>query len=377
MEGYGVAAGAAPPGRSWGPLVGVVRVAFDVWLRRDRCRCIIGHMGFRASESVEPRVLILEKQRAVQSVLRGYLEGGGYSVETHGDLEAALASLERAETDLVLAGAEYPDRLGETFCQRIKAEISTKIPVVLIYAPGEDDAERRANATGADGYLVAPIKKHAVLTVARGMLRIKSLLDQIGNLEKALEKAKKVGNVPVESTSTRPKVAGDSAYDFEFFKKLLLMEVKRSKRYAYPISLAIVAFDGFQEVTADLDAKERGRVVGSLLAQITLCIRDIDLPVLYAEDKVLVFMPHTPRSGAMVVGGRLRDRLREHSVDCGEGDRVRTTVSIGLAAFEGQGTVSFGGLIKDALAAVRKVQVEGGDGVEAAGEASKNRVAIG
>ena len=335
-------------------------------------------MVLEPTECVEPRVLVLDKQRAVQNVLRGYLEAGGYNVETYGDLDGALAAFEESTFDLVVAGAEPPDRLGETLCQRIKAEVSQKLPVVLLYAPSDEDAERRSTAAGGDGYVVAPIKKHAVLTVARGMLRIKTLLDQIDDLEKALEKARQsTGDVPAEGTSTRPTVAGDAVYDFDFFKKLLLMEVKRSKRYAYPISLAIVAFDGFPEVTADLGSRERGKVVGSLLAQITLCIRDIDLPVLYAEDKVLVFMPHTPRSGAMVVGGRLRDRLREHSVECEDGERIRVTGSIGIAAFEGQGTVSFGGLIKDALSAVRKAQIEGGDGVEAAGEAAKSRVSIG
>ena len=155
------------------------------------------------------------------------------------------------------------------------------------------------------------------------------------------------------------------------------MEIKRSRRYAYPISLALVAFDAFPEVTSDLDARARGRLVGSLLATITKAIRDIDLPVLYAEDKVLVFMPHTPRQGALLVGGRLRDRIRGHVADLGDEERIRVTASIGVAAFEGQGTVSFGSLIKDATAALRRAQLDGGDRVEAAAPAPKSRVSIG
>jgi diguanylate cyclase (GGDEF)-like protein len=324
-----------------------------------------------------PKALLMESNRAVQSALRKYLEEGGYGVEVCTDVESALAAARKSQPDLVVAGAEAPDRPGETLCERLKAEVSSRLPVILLYEPGDEDAERRSTAAGSDSYLVAPIKKHAVLTAARGMLRIRALLEQIENLERALEQARTAAPGEGEVKGTRPQVAGDPTYDFEFFKKLLLMEVKRSKRYAYPISLAIVAFDGFQEVTADLDAKARGRVVGSLLAQITLCIRDIDLPVLYAEDKVLVFMPHTPRAGALIVGGRLRDRIRDHAVEGDGDDRIRLTVSIGLAAFEGQGTVSFGGLIKDALAALRKVQLAGGDGVEASGEAPKSRVSIG
>lgn len=322
------------------------------------------------------RILLFEPGRAVQGALRTFLEEAGHVVEVVPDAAAAVRSADDAEPGLVIAGAEGSDRTGEELCARIKAEVSAKIPVVLLYAPGDADAERRASVAGADSYLVAPLKRHAVVTVARDMLRIRALLDQIEALERRLEALRDEGRAG-EGEAGRPTVGGDPVYDFEFFKKLLLMEVKRSKRYAYPISLALVAFDGFQEVAADLDAKARGRLVGALLAVITRAIRDIDLPVLYAEDKVLVFMPHTARAGALIVGGRLRDRIRAHAADPDVGGAIRVTASIGIAAFEGQGTVSFGSLIKDATTALRKAQVSGGDAVEAAAAAPKSRVSIG
>ncbi len=377
-EANGQAPDPASIGRVVGSGLGVSHAGSNAWLLLGRGRCIIAFMISESDDRPEPSVLVVEEQRAVQSVLRGYLETGGFRVEVRADMEAALTFLVASSVDVVLAGAETSERVGEKLCQRIKSEVSSRIPVVLLYAPGEEEAERRSTMVGADGYLVAPIKKHAVLTVLRGMLRIRLLLDQIDTLERALEEATRSSQPQsVESSAVRPKVAGDVAYDFDFFKRLLLMEVKRSKRYAYPISLAIVAFDGLQELAAELDVKERGRVVGSLLAQITLCIRDIDLPVLYAEDKILVFMPHTPRDGAMVVGERLCDRLRNHSAEIEDGRSLRLTGSIGVAAFDGHGTVSFGGLIKDALFAVRKVQMDGGDGVAVSGDRGESRATVG
>ncbi len=347
-----------------------------------------------------PRVLVLEANRAVQAALRKHLEEGGYEVTTVATADEAVEAVGTVDPEVVLAGAEAPERLGEAACLRLRAEVAGNLPVILLYAPGDDDAEHRAMTAGADSYLVAPVKKHAVLAAARDMLRIRALLDQIETLERRLQQVSADGGPEAGAATGGPAAqdAGDATgskdaqdagagqgaeaetepvYDFAFFKKLLLMEIKRSRRYAYPISLALVAFDAFPEVTSDLDARARGRLVGSLLATITKAIRDIDLPVLYAEDKVLVFMPHTPRQGALLVGGRLRDRIRGHVADLGDEERIRVTASIGVAAFEGQGTVSFGSLIKDATAALRRAQLDGGDRVEAAAPAPKSRVSIG
>jgi len=321
-----------------------------------------------------PRALVLEQNRAVQAALRKHLEEGGYEVTVVADVDAAVEAVGTVDPELVIAGAEAPERLGEEACVRLGAEVAGHLPVVLLYQPGDDDAERRATTAGADSYLVAPIKKHSVLAAARDMLRIRSLLEQIDILERRLEEVQGDRGAAEDPDAAETP---EPVYDFAFFKKMLLMEIKRSKRYAYPLSLALVAFDAFPEVTAELDPKQRGRLVGSLLAAITRSIRDIDLPVLYAEDKVLVFMPHTPRAGALIVGGRLRDRIRGHVADLGDDERVRVTASIGIAAFDGKGTVSFGSLIKDATASLRKVQLDGGDGVEAAGASAKNRVSIG
>lgn len=349
---------------------------------RPGSRCTIAPMQGPArsenrTDAPKARVLVLEANRAVQAALRRHLEEGGYEVSVVASPDEALEAVGTEDPDVVLAGAEGPDRLGETACVRLRSEIAGTLPTILLYEPGDDDAERRATTAGADSYLVAPIKKHAVLAAIRDMLRIRALLEQIESLERRLQEVEARSGEAVVEAEGDPGGAQEPVYDFAFFKKLLLMEVKRSRRYAYPISLALVSFDAFPEVTADLDPKGKGRLVGALLATITKAIRDIDLPVLYAEDKVLVFMPHTPRDGALLVGGRLRDRIRSHAADLGGDERIRVTASIGVAAFEGQGTVSFGSLIKDATSALRRVQLDGGDGVEASTPAAKSRVSIG
>lgn len=318
-------------------------------------------------DTATPRVMLLERNRAVVSTLRKALESEGYVVDSVPDEDEAIAVCAQRPPDLVIAGADGPDSAGETVCSRLKAEVSPRLPVVLLFGPGDDDAERRATAAGADSYLMAPLKRPAILRITRDTLRIRALSDQIDELERRLDQTNPTDNAPpAPAPKPRPNEGVDAPYDFDFFKKLLLMEVKRSKRYAYPICVALIEFDGFKEITAELDLESRGRLVGALFSQITQSVRDIDIPVLYAEEKVLVFMPHTPREGAIIVGRRLCERIRAHAADFGDSGRLRVTASVGLAAFDGYGTVSFGGLLKGATKALRAAQDAGGDTVEAA-----------
>jgi len=104
--------------------------------------------------------------------------------------------------------------------------------------------------------------------------------------------------------------AGAAAdFDFEFFKKFLLMEVKRSRRYRYPVSFLLVAVDRFAERLAGADDARRRAVLNEVLVLLTRSVRDIDLVIPFSENRFLVFLPHTPRDGAVVVASRMHAQV--------------------------------------------------------------------
>jgi len=158
--------------------------------------------------------------------------------------------------------------------------------------------------------------------------------------------------------------------DFEFLKRLMLMEVKRSRRYRYPIAVLLVDIDRFAEKAAALPPAARKLALAEALGLLVSGVRDIDVAVPFADSRFVVFLPHTPRSGALVVGQRLRELIK--SLKAFEG----ASASVGVAVSEppaGRGPVtgtlaqvSFGGLLKDAGEALRRAQAAGGDWVEAA-----------
>jgi PleD family two-component response regulator len=148
----------------------------------------------------------------------------------------------------------------------------------------------------------------------------------------------------------------------------MLLEVKRSKRYQYPVALLLVGLDHLVEhLAADANPElQRAAIRAEALKAVGALVRDIDIAMAFAEDKYLVFLPHTPRAGALAVTKRLLERLKGLSSFSGG------TASVGLSSFdprlekseEGQ-QVSFGKLVREASELLKKAQLEGGDRVEA------------
>jgi len=159
--------------------------------------------------------------------------------------------------------------------------------------------------------------------------------------------------------------------DFEFLKRLMLMEVKRSRRYRYSIALLLVELDRFAERSAALTPAARTVVLVEALGLLVTGVRDIDVAVPFADSRFVVFLPHTPRSGALVVGERLRKRAGSLRGLPGASASVGVAVSEppgGKASASGVGAqVSFGSLMKEAGEALRRAQAAGGDRVEWAG----------
>ena len=71
-------------------------------------------------------------------------------------------------------------------------------------------------------------------------------------------------------------------------------------------------------------------------------LRDIDIAVPFSEERLVVLMPHTKDDGALRVARRLCALVRDRP------GAPKITASVGVATHGGDGTVSFGALVKRA-----------------------------
>jgi two-component system, cell cycle response regulator len=294
------------------------------------------------------QVLVVEERVPVLEVLRQHLDEAGFKLEVASPSEAP-GRLRQGVHALAIVG--FVDSTSSEIVAALKGADPT-LPVVALFAEGGDAANE---ALVADGLLVGPLTGPMVVSCCRAMARLAAQARRIADLERIAH---------------RP--SGGEFYDYEFFKKLLLMEVKRSRRHRYPISLALVGVDRWKEVSAPLRGPARAALLGNVLHVMARAIRDIDLPLLYSHERLLVFMPHTGSPGALQVASRLCHRVRSHRSD------IPVTVSAGVASFEGQGAISFALLTRQATQALHQAQIEGGDRAVRFGPTPKrSRILIG
>jgi two-component system cell cycle response regulator len=292
------------------------------------------------------RILVIEESGPVVTALRRHLEGAAFRVEV-ATPDEALAALEPGTFSVAVVRPEVAGGAG--FLEALRAA-DPRLPVVLLF---HDEAEAGREELSADGLLVAPLSRPVVVSLCRAMARLHAQGRRIAELERE-----------------RPSAGG--IYDYEFFKKLLLMEIKRSRRYRYPVSLALASVDRWKEVSARMEPRVRTGLLGDLLGLVAGAVRDIDLALLYNEERLLVFMPHTPAAGAMEVAQRLVKRVRTWH------GGVDVTASVGVATFHGQGTMSFSTLVRSASDALLAGQQAGGDrAVHAGGRSRRERVSLG
>ncbi|MDB5526286.1 MAG: phoB [Rhizobium sp.] len=138
---------------------------------------------------MQPRIMVVEDEEALGTLLSYNLEAEGYEVEviTRGD-EADIRLQERMP-DLLLLDWMLPGVSGIELCRRLRMRPETeRLPVIMLTARGEESERVRGLSTGADDYVVKPFSTPELMARIKSMLRrvrpnaISSLL-KVGEIE--------------------------------------------------------------------------------------------------------------------------------------------------------------------------------------------------
>ncbi|MGQ0645381.1 MAG: response regulator [Elusimicrobiota bacterium] len=91
-------------------------------------------------------------------LLKGLLEGNGYSILAVGDGQKALDAVPVFRPDLVLMDVMLPEVHGYSVCGSIKNDASLNgVKVVFLTSKASQTDRRMAEQVGADGFLVKPV----------------------------------------------------------------------------------------------------------------------------------------------------------------------------------------------------------------------------
>ncbi len=121
---------------------------------------------------MKPRVLIVEDEAALLTLLRYNFEREGYDVATARDGEEAMVAVEETPPDLIVLDWMLPLASGIEVCRRLRRKPATaQIPVIMLTARGEEADKVRGLDCGADDYVTKPFSPSELLARARSRLR--------------------------------------------------------------------------------------------------------------------------------------------------------------------------------------------------------------
>jgi diguanylate cyclase (GGDEF)-like protein len=291
---------------------------------------------------MSPRILVVEDSPLVAEDLRRVLEAAGYAVDVLPQRVALAATSPGAHAAAVV----HADGVGAGLVKAFR-DVDPHLPVVTLFGDA-GEAARAPDGLGADGVLVGPLTAPVVVGTIR-------LAERYGVA------ARRAGELAAAHRH-------DAAQELALLKRVLLLEVRRSRRYGDPVSLALLAVDRWAEVSGAAGA---AALMTHLHSSLVRSLRDTDLCVPFGEDRFVILFPHTDGAGALRVTRRLVARLRERRAE------IEITASAGVAGHDGKGTVSFGGLVKRAARALSAAVAAGGDRAEPAEPPRRDRVVLG
>jgi DNA-binding response OmpR family regulator len=121
---------------------------------------------------VTPRVLIVEDDGDIASLISHYVGKAGYQAETVPDGGRALALARANPPDLVILDLMLPGLTGLEICKALRADQRTAaVPVIMVTARGEEAERILGLDSGADDYVVKPFSPHELMARVRALLR--------------------------------------------------------------------------------------------------------------------------------------------------------------------------------------------------------------
>lgn len=134
------------------------------------------------------RILVVDDEARIRSIIKKYAEFEGYSVAEAGDGMEAVRLCRKEKFDIVIMDIMMPELDGFSACREIRKVSS--VPIIMLSARGEEYDRINGFELGIDDYVVKPFSPKEL------MLRIEAIMKRVSR--SGDDDMKKSPNVVVE-----------------------------------------------------------------------------------------------------------------------------------------------------------------------------------
>lgn len=267
-------------------------------------------------EADKLRVLIVDDETSVRTLLSEVLQGQGYEVSVASSGEEAIDLARQKPFEIVITDMRMPGISGVEVIQHVK-NINSECCVIVITAYASVESAVEAIRRGAYDYITKPFN----------IATMRIIVDRAAERQRLLKEARdkdKFEQLSILDSLTE-------LFNKRYFREVLEKEIARAKRYRLQLGLLMIDIDDFKVVNDTFGHLKGDRVLQRLGGLLANSIRRADVAARYGGDEFVIIATQSAKEDAYELGKRLR-RLIEQTILLEE-TSLKATVSIGIGSY--------------------------------------------
>jgi two-component system, cell cycle response regulator len=267
-----------------------------------------------------PRVLVVDDDPLMGEHLRQLVSNAGFDVRVVHSGAAALASMSKKFSAIVITDLHMPDMDGLTLCRTLRDEQFDRYVYVMLLTAQDAEPDVLAGLeAGADDYLSKRISAAQLVARLRTARRIITL-------EHSLR------SVIQEKNQLATTDALTGASNRRYFTRHLVREINRAQRGKHEVSLLLLDIDHFKRINDRHGHGVGDEVLQEFSRRITQALpRKTDWHARLGGEEFTVVLPNTDLGGAGLVAERIRRHIADAPFGTSSGP-IQVTVSIGASS---------------------------------------------
>jgi DNA-binding response OmpR family regulator len=170
------------------------------------------------------RILLVDDERAILTLLSYPLRKDGYEVVQASDGSEALSRFAEGRFDLVVLDVMMPKLDGLEVCRRLRARSS--VPIIMLTAKAEEIDKVLGLELGADDYITKPFSMREFRSRVKAALRRAGMGAPAGQPEQADEQPLQIGELAIDFAKRSVRLRGEHVQttfvEFEILSALAL-----------------------------------------------------------------------------------------------------------------------------------------------------------
>lgn len=296
-------------------------------------------MGKVQMLATEPRVLIVDDEDTIRSVIAQVLEEDGYKVTEAGSAEEALCLFRQDSFDLVITDIVMKKMSGIELLKEVRL-LDPNAMVVVMTSHASVETATTALRSGAYDYLTKPFEDLDAITnvVGRAIDKIRLTVENNNLVEQLRRNTEELQDLNRSLTDMAMRDGLTGLHNHRFFREALDGELGRSERHGHEFSVLFMDVDHFKQYNDTHGHLAGDEVLKTLADLLSHDRRSSTIAARYGGEEFVLLIPETGRAGAKHLAEAVRRRVEQQVFPGGHTQpEGKVTLSIGVATYPEDG----------------------------------------